>query len=236
MPQASDSTLTPATHFDQVGPYKPFFPQAEGQWSTVSATDGQPVVDGQRKKTVALKIGLPNEDALFRLCEQRTEHRRRAASLFITSSAQQVGRAAIWGWRELIGPFLKHRELVRIWPFDGSLQELVSQGGVTVCESYPGETYGHLGISGATDKTRRTWRSAAGRRILDVLRDMPGLVLRDDLVALIDEGFGDDELGEDRFDAVVGLLGMVLVALGHDSAPVPDDRRVRIFEGWIVGA
>lgn len=45
-------------------------------------------------------------------------------------------------------------------------------------------------------------------------------------------GAGKD--GEDRFDAVVGLLGMLDVVLGNRRPGEPEDDTTRI-EGWILG-
>jgi hypothetical protein len=52
--------------------------------------------------------------------------------------------------------------------------------------------------------------------------------------ALLDDGFGSDEVGEDKFDAVVGLLGMLDVVLGGRDGGTPH-ADVRAVEGWILG-
>ena len=54
------------------------------------------------------------------------------------------------------------------------------------------------------------------------------------LGATIADGFGTVADGEDRFDAVVGLFGMLDVALGNRPSGEPDDDTTRI-EGWILG-
>ena len=48
-------------------------------------------------------------------------------------------------------------------------------------------------------------------------------------------GFGPHGNGEDAFDAMVGLLGMIKHL--HDGAQVeaPTDRTIRAVEGWIIG-
>ena len=43
----------------------------------------------------------------------------------------------------------------------------------------------------------------------------------------IDDGFGEEQSGDDRFDAVVGLLG-------NRPPGAPRDERTRV-EGWILG-
>jgi len=41
--------------------------------------------------------------------------------------------------------------------------------------------------------------------------------------------------GDDAFDAVVGLFGMLQVCLGQRATGEPDDREIREVEGWILG-
>jgi len=41
--------------------------------------------------------------------------------------------------------------------------------------------------------------------------------------------------GDDAFDAVVGLFGMLQVCLGQRGSGGPDDRAIREIEGWILG-
>ncbi len=53
--------------------------------------------------------------------------------------------------------------------------------------------------------------------------------------AEIEDGFGAGADGEDRFDAVVGLLGMLLVLRGERRSGEPDDPVVSRVEGWILG-
>lgn len=49
------------------------------------------------------------------------------------------------------------------------------------------------------------------------------------------DGFGDDSAGEDRFDAFVGLLGMLSVVSGERLEAVGMDGSCRLNEGWILG-
>jgi hypothetical protein len=51
----------------------------------------------------------------------------------------------------------------------------------------------------------------------------------------IESGFGNEESGEDAFDAFVGLLGMIEVVRGNRPAGVPKDDRILQIEGWILG-
>ena len=51
----------------------------------------------------------------------------------------------------------------------------------------------------------------------------------------INAGFGPHPAGEDAFDAVIGLIGMLLVVRGMRPAESPDDPAVRRREGWMLG-
>lgn len=51
----------------------------------------------------------------------------------------------------------------------------------------------------------------------------------------IDEGFGGRADGEDPFDAMVGLLGMLNIVLGARSAGEPPKGAGAMVEGWILG-
>lgn len=55
------------------------------------------------------------------------------------------------------------------------------------------------------------------------------------LDSLISDGFGATQVGEDQFDAVVGLLGMLAVVLGIRAEGAPKDGAVSSVEGWIFG-
>ena len=55
------------------------------------------------------------------------------------------------------------------------------------------------------------------------------------LVRIIECGFCTDyKHDDDRFDALVGLLGMLSVVLGNRPDGAPGDEPTRI-EGWILG-
>jgi hypothetical protein len=62
--------------------------------------------------------------------------------------SQQVGKAAISGWRDLLTPALTDKSLnFTIWPFSGSLKNCCLPGNLVALESYPAEFYNHLGLS-----------------------------------------------------------------------------------------
>lgn len=53
--------------------------------------------------------------------------------------------------------------------------------------------------------------------------------------AEIANGFGVSADGEDRFDAVVGLIGMLNILFGHRPSGDPADDSIQRIEGWILG-
>ena len=59
-----------------------------------------------------------------------------------------------------------------------------------------------------------------------------GLELKPELVAAIQSGFPE---GDDAFDAVVGLFGMLEVVTGKRQSGEPKEERIRQLEGWILG-
>ena len=57
----------------------------------------------------------------------------------------------------------------------------------------------------------------------------------DELTRLIRNGFGDSPVGEDRFDSLVGLAGMLEVVLGKRPEMPLMSSETRLIEGWILG-
>jgi hypothetical protein len=55
------------------------------------------------------------------------------------------------------------------------------------------------------------------------------------LTAQILDGFGPSPAGEDPFDAVVGLFGMIDTLHRAVEPELPDDPAIRSVEGWIFG-
>src|SRR5579875_2121118 len=151
-------------------------------------------------------LGVPFE-RLRRRCEHAyastaSEPGRRAASpIFWLVGGQQVGRAAIHGWRHVLQRALGNGRDVALWPFHGSLETLFSTHQVTIVEAYPGEFKGHLGL-GRTRWSKRSShdRAARGAELLgwarrhcvDIERELANWVL---------EGCGPGPGGEDPFDA-----------------------------------
>ena len=165
-----------------------------------------------------------------------------ACPLFWTLGGQQVGKGAISGWKEVLGPAARGDEFpFAVWPFDGSLDELVKPGQVVAAETYPAEFYVHLGVGfPAPRPDRRTGkrvqidRAANAKPLLDWAFDAR-VEVAPALRAELQDGFGDRNDGEDRFDAVVGLFGMLNVVLGDRPSGEPNTESVQKVEGWILG-
>ena len=206
---------------------RPFYPMRPG---------------GTRRAHLSDALHLDDFDQLRRRCERAGRNRRAACPVFWTLGGQQVGKAAISGWKEVLIPALQSDTRdVAIWPFSGALSELLEHGDIVVAETYPAGFYAHLGVrfgvaragerSGkrvqddrrANAEVLLRWASEAGVEIASALREE------------IEDGFGARSDGEDRFDAVVGLLGMLNVTLGLRSPGNPEDDEVRRIEGWILG-
>lgn len=146
----------------------------------------------------------------------------------------QVGKAALSGWRDALRPALLRG--ARLWPFEGTLAELAADGGCVVCETYPADAYGYVGapFTSRESKRNRAHRAskagpllACGERRAVRFTDAAGSAIRD--------GFGSDAAGEDRFDAMAGLLGMIAVVRGERAEGMSPTMLSARWEGWILG-
>lgn len=213
----------------EVSPLRPFYPARAGPSGTVAR---QHLVDG---------LGLERYDDLMRCCDRSASGRRPAAAIFWTLGPQQVGKAAISAWRDLLIPALATGRDLRIWPFDGALQKLFQPGSIVVAETYPAEVYAHLGVEFSKPRTglkagkRVRADRAANAKVLLGRADLLGVTPAPALRRAIEGGFGPSPDGEDPFDATIGLLGMLNVVLGHRSSGEPPDKVVHTVEGWILG-
>ena len=119
---------------EEVGPYRPFYPHRH-----FAGVTQRHLLDG---------VGLGGMRDLLRACGLGHEGRRTATSIFWTFGPQQVGKATISGWRDVLGPALRSGvPEVAIWPYAGRLADLLRTGRVVLAEVYPGECYRHLGVS-----------------------------------------------------------------------------------------
>jgi hypothetical protein len=123
-----------------------------------------------------------------------------------------------------------------VWPFEGELQSLLASKAAVIVETYPGDACVQLGL-------RAPGRGWSKRDRADRIQKGPelrrcALQMRADLnqvEGIVADGFGSSSVGEDQFDAVVGLLGMVAVILGLRVDGAPKDEAVNSVEGWIFG-
>jgi hypothetical protein len=208
-----------ATTPAEVALTRPFYPQRTG---------------GRRRQHLVNGLGVPCYEALLRRCERATGSRPQACSLFWTLGGNQVGKGAIAGWHGLLAPALQGARPPAIWPFHGPLEELVSEHAWVIAETYPREVYDHLGLDLRGGKRAQPVRARNAGRLLAWASALD-LDLEHALQTEIDEGFGARPDGEDRFDAVVGLLGLLGVVCGVREVWEPDDPVVRSVEGWIIG-
>jgi hypothetical protein len=216
-----------ATRLDEVGLRRPFFPRGDAT--------------GLKQADFLRVLGF-TRDELYRRCERARPERGAAAPLFWTVGGNQVGKAALAGWREVLCPALSDRSLaVALWPFDGPLRSLLKPGRTVIAETYPAECYVQLGVdlrraptNGKSGKRVQSSRAANAPTLLTWATDN-GVELDPRIAETIDAGFGPGESGEDAFDAVVGLMGMLSVVLGTRPSGEPAEESIRRVEGWILG-
>jgi hypothetical protein len=217
-----------ASRLDEVSLERPFYPH------------GLADAGGRPKAAFLARLGVADGGSLLRRCEQPYGQRSAACELFWTKGGKQVGKAAIAGWREVLQPAL--RAGATLWPFDGALGPLLERGGTVLVETYPADVYGRLGVvwrqgrdaQGKTGKRVREDRQANAPAFAR-WADRRGVILSDGLRRQIEEGFGPRADGEDRFDAVVGLIGMLDTLLEAAPLPEPQAEALVRLEGWIFG-
>lgn len=176
-------------------------------------------------------LNCTNSSELLRKCEHKTNGRRNANSLFWTTGSKQVGKAAIDGWQFVVRP----AQLcgAALWPFEGNLNDLAKSRQVVICETYPAEAYGHIGIKflQGQSKKRQSDRQNFAGEILE-FAEKSQIHFTIEARHHVDDGFSSSRAGEDAFDAFVGLLSMISVVDGNRSEGKPVDR---VWEGWILG-
>ena len=210
-----------ATIPDEVSLHRPFYPRASGPKGTT------------KRAHLLAGLGVERIDELLRRCDLRTAERRAACTLFWTLGGNQVGKGAISGWQALFLPLLASGRPLRFWPFQGGLEPLLRGAGLVVAETYPTECYRHLGLD-----VRSKRDQADRRRNADALlgwADGAGVALSAVFEEAVRDGFGSRGDGEDRFDAAVGLCGMLNVVLGQRGAGRHPDPVAEQVEGWIFG-
>lgn len=193
-------------------------------------------VGGTKREHLVEGLGLRSADDLFRACE--VAEGRRACPLFWTLGGNQVGKGALSGWREVLQPALA-TGAVDLWPFDGAFDDLLARGRTVIVETYPGDVYPYVGATlpktaSGSGKRSQASRAASAQGIAAWAR-RANLVLSAELELELRDGFGRSDDGEDRFDAIVGLLGMLAVVLGERPVGIPASDEMSRVEGWILG-
>jgi hypothetical protein len=202
---------------DQISVHRPFYPNREFK--------------GKRKEDLFRGHGVSSLEPLLRRCERGGNGRKQACCLFWTLGPNQVGKAAIIGWRDVLAPALRDSGSISLWPFDGPLPTLFVPGNVVVVETYPAECYGWFSEEPFGSKRNQDDRKKFGASLLPWAA-VQSVTLEDCLRKEIQGGFPH---GQDALDAVVGLFGMLQVCLGHRSSGEPDDRAIQEIEGRILG-
>lgn len=205
---------------DEIGPARPFYPQRG--------------IAGMTRASHALALGFEGTSGLSRLCDRATSTRPAGAPLFWTLGANQTGKAAITAWRDWLLPALAGPDAPRLWPFEGGFHELLESGAIVVAETYPAEAMRQRGLRMGGSKRRQSDRAMLAPALLDVIQSV-GARADPDMHSAIAGGFGADAAGEDRFDSLLGLLGLLAVLGGHQPDFIPDDPLVRDWEGWVLG-
>jgi len=211
---------------EEISLHRPFYPQRPG------GAKQQHLLDG---------LGFQTMDDLRRQCDLSRPDRRAAAPLFWTLGGQQVGKAALNGWRTVIIPALRASDIdVAIWPFSGPLFDLFQAGRVIIAETYPAECYRHLGVtfprrSGQKSGKRVQASRKANAPALLAWTEIAQVDLDPALRNLIFDGFGPGPAGEDPFDATIGLFGMLNVLLKRRPPGPPDEAIMHPIEGWNLG-
>jgi hypothetical protein len=190
---------------------------------------------GMTRAAHAAALGLSGPAGLSRLCDRATAERPAGAPLFWTLGANQSGKAAIAAWRDWLAPALAAgAPPVRLWPFEGGLHALLAPGVAVLAEVYPAEALRHCGLRLAGSKRAQPARLALGAALHGAMAAR-GVVPSPALAGAVAAGFGPDAAGEDRFDSVVGLLGLIGVLDGLRPDFVPEDPWIRRWEGWVLG-
>lgn len=215
-------TFKIASHPSEISIYRPFYPH-------------NPNSGGVERQHLINGLNLANPTQLFRQCELKNDNRNSACALFWTLGANQVGRGSLYGWQNVIRPMLDG-ESTRLWPFDGELPDLIDQGGIVIAETYPAEYYRCIGIAfeGGQSKKRQLDRMEKAQKILQ-WSYQSGLRFDSSLQNDIENGFGFDNNGDDKFDSLIGLLGMLGVIKEVIHNKIALDKDVLNIEGWMLG-
>jgi hypothetical protein len=187
--------------------------------------------EGRRKEDLFRGNQVENVEPLLRRCERGGNGHKQACCLFWTLGGNQVGKAAIIGWRDVLVPEVRSAGPISLWPFDGDLPSLLVPGNIIVAETYPAECYAWFCAHTVGSKRKQESRKKFGALLLDWAH-CHEVTLANCLSEHIQRGFPQ---GDDAFDAVVGLFGMLKVCIGERASGEPDERIIKQVEGWILG-
>ena len=174
-----------------------------------------------RRKDLLDGLGLADAAQMLRHCERKTDMQPAASPMFWTLGANQVGKGAIQLWRDLLLPALHAPDPPLLWPFAGSLAELLKPGRVVVAETYPANAMRQMALGFKGSKRRQSDRRAVAPALRSHLHQAdatPDATLS----AKIDDGFGPSGDAEDQFDSLIGLIRVLQVI--RDPAPRPAPR------------
>lgn len=203
---------------EEVSLHRPFYPDVPG---------------GAKRDDLYKGLRLSARQ-LRRECE-----RDDAEILFWTLGGKQVGKGALAGSQLLREELRTHELGIAIWPFDGPLESLLDGASrLIVAETYPREYYRSVKPKGTTTsgwskrrrKDRLTWIPTLLSRATQL-----GVSWNETLLRRVEHGLSEGPNGEDEFDAIVGLLGMLAVITGATPSGEPEDDDVTSVEGWILG-
>lgn len=125
--------------------------------------------------------------------------------MFWTLGGNQVGKAAICGWQEVVQPARRAGAL--LWPFEGALPSLAGAGTLVIFMRPIRRRLMGTSVSsfaaGPASRTRLIGASSV--RHSSRCREH-GVQLADAMYDAINDGFGPRKSGEDPFDAAMGLL------------------------------
>jgi hypothetical protein len=201
---------------EEISVHRPFYPNAGYK--------------GRSREDLLRGHRVTSLEPLLRQCERGGNGHPQASCLFWTLGGQQVGKAALIGWIDVLVRAIRE-DSIRIWPFDGRLEALFESGRIVVAETYPAEFYRWFAHTRPV-KTEIESRKNFGCELLKWAQNREVAIERG-LENAIREGFPKGK--DDALDAVVGLFGLLQICLGERALYEPDDGKVREVEGWILG-
>jgi hypothetical protein len=102
---------------------------------------------GTLQEHLVAGLGVRSIDDLLRRCDFGNGDRDKACALFWTLEGNQVGCAALAGWREMLLPAMHALQgELGVWPFEGELQSLLASKAAVIVETYPGDACVQLGL------------------------------------------------------------------------------------------